>query len=471
MNLEKLNKWGESRNIEVKKEIPNNHKKYMKTVIGFANGFGGCLIFGIEEKNGSYQVVGLEGDVFQLKDSITNAIFSSCEPHVVPDISLDTWEGKTVLIVKIHAGWDRPYYLKSEGEYEGIYVRVAGTTRKADRLMLKELMFEGSNRYFDRTICLGIDITKKDVEDLCTKLYELAYKRAKVKESVVPLTENDLLSWGILTTVEGKLVPSNAYGLLIGHPYLPNRIQCALFKGVDRTEVIDMKEFTGPIYEQIEFAYQFVLRNIRMSATFEGLYRQNNYEIPVYVIRELLVNAIAHRSYIDRGCVKVAIYDDRIEVISPGKLPLSQTIEKMKEGSSVIRNEAIAYVLRYLNYIENWGRGIPRILKTLQEQGLKEPDFIGGETELMIRIYRKNNEIMGVRENMDSFLSMYSNASLLSLIQSDSSLTQKEYAQQLGKSERTVKRMFKDLQDKKIIKRIGNNRSGRWILLVENEIV
>lgn len=137
--------------------------------------------------------------------------------------------------------------------------------------------------------------------------------------------------------------------MLVGSPVLPNTIQCALFKGKDRTNVLDMKNFSGPIYDQIDYAYQFVLRNIKMKAT---------YELPIYAIRELIVNAVAHRIYLDRDSIKVALYDDRLEVTSPGKLPMSQTIEKMKSGNSKIQNEALVHVLEYLKYIG----GIPRII-------------------------------------------------------------------------------------------------------------
>ncbi len=99
------------------------------------------------------------------------------------------------------------------------------------------------------------------------------------------------------------------------------------------------------------------------------------YELPIYAIRELLVNAVAHRSYLDRNSIKVAIYDDRLEVTPPGKLPMGQTIDKMKSGNSTIRNEALVHILQYLNYIEAWGRGVPRIIKSVREAGLKEPKF------------------------------------------------------------------------------------------------
>lgn len=125
-----------------------------------------------------------------------------------------------------------------------------------------------------------------------------------------------------------------------------------------------------------------------MGATFEGIYRQDVYEIPPAAIRELIINAAVHRSYLDHGNIQVAIYDDRLEITSPGKLPMGQTLERMKEGYSQIRNEALAYAFEYMHLIEHWGSGIPRILGRVREAGLREPEFIGGEVDLRINIYR-----------------------------------------------------------------------------------
>lgn len=230
------------------------------------------------------------------------------------------------------------------------------------------------------------------------------------------------------------------------------------FKGTDTTEVIDMKEYSGPIYEQIDFAYKFVLRNIRLNASFESLERKETYEIPVYAIRELIVNSIAHRSYIDRNSIKVAIFDDRLEVTSPGKLVMGQTIEKMKQGNSNIRNEATAYALRYLKYIENWGRGIPRIIKSIEESGLKPPVFIGEETELKVIIYRNNvfyepNKKIGFKINEPD---------IIQLIKMNPKITQIELANQLNLSRSTIKRILNRLQQQEIVIRKGSNRNGYW---------
>ena len=102
----------------------------------------------------------------------------------------------------------------------------------------------------------------------------------------------------------------------------------------------------------------------------------------------MIINAMVHRSYLDHGTIQVAVYDNRLEITSPGKLPMGQTMERMKEGYSKIRNEALAHAFAYMNLIEHWGSGIPRIIDKVKAAGLREPEFIGGEVDLRINIYR-----------------------------------------------------------------------------------
>jgi len=126
-----------------------------------------------------------------------------------------------------------------------------------------------------------------------------------------------------------------------------------------------------------------------LGATIVGIYRQDVYEIPPDAIRELIINAVVHRSYLDHGTIQVAVYDNRLEITSPGKLPMGQTMERMKEGYSKIRNEALAHAFAYMNLIKHWGSGIPRIIDKVKAAGLQEPEFIGGEVDLRINIYRR----------------------------------------------------------------------------------
>ncbi len=381
---------GESKNVEFKENLPEKSIKYMKSVVAFANGNGGKIIFGIADK--TREVVGFDKeDVFKKMDAIANAVSDSCEPAIIPDITLQTVDDKTVIVVEISGGRQRPYYIKALGREDGVYVRVAGTTRLADEYMIKELMFEGSNRYYDQVLCTDLNITDEDIDALCKAMKEQAVKNAHNEEhkaSIKDVGRQQLRSWGVLIERDGKDYPSNAFAILTGNGGLHVATQCGVFKGTTKEIFVDRREYTGPLWEQIDEAFQFVLRNIHLGATIVGIYRQDIYEIPPDAIRELIINAMVHRSYLDHGTIQVAVYDNRLEITSPGKLPMGQTLERMKEGYSKIRNEALAHAFSYMNLIEHWGSGIPRIIGKVKAAGLREPEFIGGEVDLRINIYR-----------------------------------------------------------------------------------
>ena len=394
---------GESKNVEFKVDLPEKSIKYMKSVVAFANGTGGKIIFGIADE--TREVVGFDKeDVFQKMDAIANAVSDSCEPAIIPDITLQTVDGKTIIVVEISEGRQRPYYIKTLGKEGGVYVRVAGTTRLADEYMIKELMFEGSNRYFDQALCTELNIADEDIDALCEAMKEQAIKNAHneaQKAQVKDIGRQQLRSWGVLIERDGKDYPTNAYAILTGCGGLHVATQCGVFKGTTKEVFVDRREYTGPLWEQIEEAFQFVLRNIHLGATIVGVYRQDVYEIPPDAIRELIINAMVHRSYLDHGTIQVAIYDNRLEITSPGKLPMGQTLERMKEGYSKIRNEALAHAFSYMNLIEHWGSGIPRIIGKVKAAGLREPEFIGGEVDLRINIYRGQSSAAAGVDNAD----------------------------------------------------------------------
>ena len=381
---------GESKNVEYKVALPDRSIKYVKTAVAFANGEGGRIVFGIEDQ--TLNVVGVpEDQVFTIMDAISNAIADSCEPLIIPDIAMRDIDGRTVIVAEIMPGRQRPYHIKSLGRDQGTFVRVAGTTRQADAPIIKELLFEGSHRSFDQTICLELEVSERDIAALCDAMTAVAKTNAQHDaDEVRPVTVNQLLSWGVLVERDGELKPTNAYAVLAGiNGPVRSVIQCGVFKGSTKAVFVDRREFTGAPWELIEQAYQYVLRNIHMGARFEGVYRQDVYEIPPDAIRELIINAVVHRSYIDRSGIQVAIYDDRLEITSPGRLPVGQNFTRMKEGYSKIRNEALATAFAYMRLIEHWGSGIPRIIGAVREAGLREPEFLGGDTDLRINIYRQ----------------------------------------------------------------------------------
>lgn len=160
----------------------------------------------------------------------------------------------------------------------------------------------------------------------------------------------------------------------------------------------------------------------------------------------------------------IAIYDDRLEVTSPGKLPMGQTIEKMKKGYSKIRNEALARAFSYMRLIEHWGSGIPRIIGVVKSAGLKEPEFIDGDIDLRVNLYWNQNGITDTK--LDAISDSDSNAvnQLLEFISSKPNCTQKECAASIGVSIPTMKRLFAKLQEEGRLEREGTNRKGKWII-------
>lgn len=132
-----------------------------------------------------------------------------------------------------------------------------------------------------------------------------------------------------------------------------------------------------------------MLRHINLGAKIEGIVRKDYYELPVGAIREMIVNAVCHRNYMDSSCVQVAVYDDRVEVTSPGMLYGGLTLEEAMSGRSKIRNKAIAEIFSRMEIIEEWATGIRRIMNRAKEYGLREPEFLEIGNTFRVNLYRK----------------------------------------------------------------------------------
>lgn len=204
------------------------------------------------------------------------------------------------------------------------------------------------------------------------------------------------MNWKILKAGEDSVMASNAFALLTSDYFSFSKTQCAVFKGKERSVFLDKKEFTGPIYEQIEDAIIFVLRNIRLEAKIEGMIRKECYELPIEAIREMIINAHCHRNLMDESCIQVAVYDDRLEVTSPGGLYNGLTYDEIMSGHSKLRNRAVARVFNQMGLIESWGTGIRRIVKAAENYGLPTPEIQVFDNMFRINLYRSQpSEIYG----------------------------------------------------------------------------
>ena len=403
--------FGEGKNIEFKREIPKRHEKFLKDVIAFSNSTGGKIFIGIEDKTN--EVIGIgEKNPFKLADDISNMIFDSCTPIIDPEITVQTLEGKTILVVEVFPGRVRPYYIKSLGKKQSAYIRINGTSRLADDRKLKELELEGQKISYDTLPEIDMEYSEQEAKALCNIMEKVAYdvqttyvtkatqetlltsgQNIEKTEIINKMTIEKLEDLGLLCRMGKELQPTHAFRLMTKNKIRYAKIQCALFKGTERDIFIDKREFDGPLYEQLEDAYQFVLKHINLSAKIEGLHRKESYELPVRTIRELITNAVVHRSYLDESCIQACVYDDRIEVTSPGMLYGGLDMQSAKSGKSKCRNTAIAESFRYMGLIEAWGTGIPRMIKECREYGLREPVFEELGDSIRVTLFRKNEEL------------------------------------------------------------------------------
>ena len=449
-------KFGESVNIEFKREVPQRSEKYIKSVIAFANTAGGKIVIGIDDE--THEIVGVDKDgVFKIIDNITNTISDMCCPQIFPNIGVNTIDGKSVIVINIYPGANRPYYIKSLGKETGTYIRVSGTSRPADEAVLKDLELQGTHRSFDEIVCVEHKYDAGKAEQLCGAIKRYMVEAAKSnseKEKIKDITVQNLINWGVVKNMDGTLLPTNAFVLLTDNVFPFAKIQCALFKGTERVVFIDKRDFEGLLYEQIEEAY----------------------ELPTEAIREAIVNAVTHRNFLDRACVQVAVYDDRVEVTSPGMLYGGLTIEQIKEGGSKIRNRCIAEVFSRMRIIESWGTGIKRMFSSCREYGIRDPELLEIGDSFRVNLYRPSYSGNDAQSSPKSSPKSSSKSSpkssqnglnatqqkIMQMIRKNSRITQAEMAEIIKISRRAVQKNIKELVDQGIIIHEGSTRNGYW---------
>ena len=355
----------EGKTLEFKRDL-SSPKPMLKTLVAFANTAGGRLVIGVDDDK---QVVGVE-DPLEEEERLCNLIADSIAPRLVPNIEMITVEGKTLLIAEVFLSGSRPHFLRAEGPEAGVYVRLGSTNRQADRELVAELRRSVEGGSFDELPMPGLSS-----DDLDLKAAQAHFKGKR------ELDEQGLLTLKLLRREQGALVPTKGAVLLFGKDRLAHFpdawIQCGRFTGTDKTHIFDHTELHEPLPQAVESILLFLKKHAMRAADLSGLHRKDVWSIPLTILREVVVNALLHADYSQRGApIRVAFFDDRIEVENPGILLPGLTIEDMKQGVSRIRNPVIARVFRELNLIEQWGSGVRRIFEQAKAQGLPAPQIV-----------------------------------------------------------------------------------------------
>ena len=334
----------------------NKPKSWLKTVSAFANGLGGTLIFGISDKD---EIMGLDN---YKKDSenISEIIKTKIEP--LPKVTLKHYliEDKNIIILFVHSGKETPYYF-TEGGHQTAYIRLGNESIPAKNNDLINLILKGKNRSYDS---LETNIKKDNVS--FTKLKSLYYLKTGNE-----FTDSDLESFGL---VSKDSFLTNAGALLADEPIIKHsRIFCTRWNGLDMTsgieEALNDSEFEGSILLLLQNAENFIKVNTKKKWKKGNESRIEMPDYPERAIQEVLVNAIIHRDYAVIGSeIHIDIYDDRIEIYSPGGMFDGSFIQEQNimEISSLRRNPIIADLFNRVHLMERRGSGLKKIISSYQ---------------------------------------------------------------------------------------------------------
>lgn len=426
-------------------------KSWCKSVSAFANTYGGSLIFGISDDN---QIIGLENPD---KDAeiISEMIKSRLDPIPEFKIRFQKEEDKVLLIVDILKGEETPYYYSGDGMLEA-YVRIGNESVKASSTELKRLVLHGRNTTFDSQNSMY------KVEDYAFSKLRERYK----KWTGQSFNDKDLISFG-LATKDGYL--TNAGALIVDEsPIHYSRVFCTRWNGLTKSggtmDALDDAEYSGSLISLIENGEGFIKRNAKMMWRKTANSRE---ELPEYVERsyhEALVNAIAHRDYLVNGNeVHIDIYDDRMEIYSPGGMPDGSVIQDRNPTTvpSTRRNPVIADVFNRLGYMERKGSGFAKILDNYAFQinytEEKKPYFRSDRYQFTVIMPNLNyNVTQDVTQDVTQG-DVYT--LILEMIKRNNKISEKQLAEKLGISIRTVRRKIKEMDN---IEYIGHGYSGYW---------
>ena len=460
---------GESKTLEFKQQLPKG-QQIAKTLIAFANGSGGKLIVGVTDDR---QLVGIQDDIFELQDKITSMIYELCAPQLAAQIYIENIDGVELLVVEVARGSLFPYYLKPAGREQGTYIRLGASNRVAAPEYIQQLELQRLNVSFDSLANYQHPLDKLDLTVL-----ETAFKAADKA-----LTLEKMLNLKLVVEEQGQHYAS--YGLLILLGQYEHVItQCARFKGTNMSVFLDRKQYTGDLFSQIEQTEIFIKNHLSLRAEIRGLKRYDYLEIPENAIREALVNAYVHRDYSNFGRnIKVAVYDDLVNIVSPGGLPNGLTEADLLQGRSEIRNRVLARVFRELGYIEHWGSGLQRIKQICEADNLATPEFSETGDFFDVKLYRPVIEpvsdtaggtVSGIIEELGGTVSgtIESNTlterqiQILALIQKQPKISYRQMMEQLGIHKSAIQKHLESLKDAGWLERVGGTR-GYWAIKKE----
>lgn len=378
--LELVLEEGEGYRIEFKETFSGLDKE----MVAFANASGGKIFLGISDNN---KIVGIRNSN-KLKSQLQD-IANNCQPPIKIIIN----EFKNLLIATVKEGEDKPYKCTS-----GFYTRVGPNSQKLTRNEIIDFFqSEGKIRY-DELSNLKFDFNthfSMNKFDKCLRLAGI---------SRIMDAEDILINLGVAEKQEGKIIFNNTgvffFAKNLQDIYYHTAVTCALYKGTEKVDVLDRRDFNEDIVGNIDGAMNFLKQYIPIRYEMSGAPRRTEIpEIPYGALREAIINAVAHRDYFEKGSnVMVEMFDERIEISNFGGLVKGLNPKDFGK-KSVLRNPNIANILHRIGYIEKMGTGISKMQHFMENFGLQPIQFEFGTffTAIFRRPHQsKNGAVNGV---------------------------------------------------------------------------
>lgn len=439
MNLAELLARHEGKNLEFKRDL-SSPDGVLRSLIAFANTSGGILLVGVED--GTRRVLGLK-DVLLEEERLTNLINDQIAPRLVPEIEVLPWRRTNILAVQVYPSSSRPHYLKKSGFPEGVFVRVGSTNRRADPSLIEEMRRFARQESFD----------EQPIADLSSEAIDFR-AASELFASHRKLQRADLRALRLLTKHQGKDVPTVGGLLLFGRDndrkeFFPDAwIQAGRFSGTDRRHILDSVEIRSLPAQAVEDAIAFVTKYLAREVVIEAARRSEKWTLPAVALREAIINAVVHADYSQRGApIRLALFDDRLEVESPGALPFGLTVEDLWQGISRLRNRVIGRVFQEIGLVEQWGSGVQRMASACHEAGLPPPvlEEIGMRFRVTLSVLPKQQPELDERDEK-----------IIGLLSGGEGRSTQQIAEYLELSTRATRTRLRSLIDRGLIVEVGS---------------
>ena len=369
----------EGRQIEYKEKL-GDYRSICKTIVAFSNDLGGEILIGIRDKD--RHVVGLsETQVEQYLEDVPKAAFDAISPYCVPELTTRLDGEKCIIVIRVHPGERKPYFIKSEGSPKGVYVRVGAHTRRATPELYEDLLRQGARRTWDE------EVTDLEVTQLDQTLLQTFYNSPPDSSM---LRSDHVLA---LTQPSGQLKVTHA-GAIFFHANPSDALpQCELlyseFDGEAPTDPVRTFDISAPFPVIVNRVVELLTNHLVEKEEVTGVVRkQAQWAIPERALREVLLNAMVHRRYAISSAVKVALFPDRLEVFSPGNFPGPIDLEHLGNGVSYARNPRLRHLARKAGLVEKRGLGFRLILDSCRENRNRRPVVVEGGDYVKVTLFR-----------------------------------------------------------------------------------